>query len=195
MPWLAGCASPLVSLCVWWKRDLIMDRYRVGGGQVNCSRCSGYQKRMIGGTESSNMEGLVHPPPGSIRATQQEMKGGWLLIATLLIGIATIFSNLYATQPILPILSQSLDVSPALSALTVSAPRSLRSSRIRDLWTSFRSCRTQTCNDRAACLLLLPTSLAALAVNLPMHLFHQRRIIGVSLMALAFFFTFISIFT
>src|SRR5258708_24472866 len=74
------------------------------------------------GTDGNNVEGPIRALPASIGKTQQEMKGGWGLIVTLLVGIATIFSNLYATQPILPILSQSLAVSPALTALTGSAP-------------------------------------------------------------------------
>ncbi len=74
------------------------------------------------GTDGNNVEGPIYSLPASIGKTQQEMKGSWWLIVTLLVGIATIFSNLYATQPILPILSQSLAISPALSALTVSAP-------------------------------------------------------------------------
>jgi hypothetical protein len=62
-------------------------------------------------TDGNNVEGPIHSLPTSIGNTQQEMKGSWWLIVTLLVGIATIFSNLYATQPILPILSQSLAVS------------------------------------------------------------------------------------
>jgi hypothetical protein len=63
------------------------------------------------GTDGNNVEGPIHSLPAPIGKTQQEMKGGWWLVVTLLVGIATIFSNLYATQPILPILSQSLAVS------------------------------------------------------------------------------------
>jgi len=120
------------------------------------------------GTDGNNMEGPIHSLPASIGKTQQEMKGGWWLVVTLLVGIATIFSNLYATQPILPILSQSLAVSPTLSALTVSAPV---------LCVALASVIYGPLSDHvgrkpvmigAACLLLLPTSLAALAVNLPM---------------------------
>jgi len=120
------------------------------------------------GTDGNNVEGPIHSLPASIGKTQQEMKGGWWLIVTLLVGIATIFSNLYATQPILPILSQSLAVPPALSALTVSAPV---------LCVALASVIYGPLSDHigrkpvmigTACLLLIPTSLAALAVNLPM---------------------------
>src|SRR5260370_18170867 len=120
------------------------------------------------GTDSNNVEGPIRALPASIGKTQQEMKGGWWLVVTLLVGIDKIFSNLYATQPILPILSQSLAVSLALSALTVSAPV---------LCVALASVIYGPLSDHvgrkpvmigAACLLLLPTSLAALAVNLPM---------------------------
>src|SRR5258708_12472100 len=96
------------------------------------------------------------------------MKGGWWLIVTLLVGIATIFSNLYATQPILPILSQSLAVSPTLSALTGSAPV---------LCVALASVIYGPLSDHvgrkpvmigAASLLLLPTTLPALPPTLPM---------------------------
>src|SRR5260370_39189030 len=120
------------------------------------------------GTDGNTVEGPIHALAASIGKTQQEMKSSWWLIVTLLVGIAAIFSNLYATQPILPILSQSFAVSPALSALTVSVPV---------LCVALASVIYGPLSDRigrkpvmigAACLLLLPTGLAAFAVNLPM---------------------------
>src|SRR5260370_24302689 len=120
------------------------------------------------GTDSNNVEGPIRALPASIGKTQQEMKGGWWLVVTLLVGIDKIFSNLYATQPILPILSQSLAVSANLSAL---------SGLGGVLCVAFASVIYGPLADHvgrkpvmigAACLLLLPTSLAALAVNLPM---------------------------
>lgn len=86
-------------------------------------------------------------------------------LVVLLLGVAAIFSNIYATQPILPVLSADFQVSPARAGLTISAvvlgiaiaalalgPLSDRIGRKPIMtWTSFA--------------LVLPTTAAAFAAN------------------------------
>jgi YNFM family putative membrane transporter len=47
-------------------------------------------------------------------------RGRWRTLCAMLVGITALFSNIYATQPILPTFSREFDISPTVSALTVS---------------------------------------------------------------------------
>jgi len=87
----------------------------------------------------------------------------WRALLASLVGIAVMFGNIYATQPILPALSRDFAVPPAASALTVS---------VVVLGMGIASLIYGPLSDRAgrrpviavtACLLVLPTLGATLA--------------------------------
>jgi YNFM family putative membrane transporter len=87
----------------------------------------------------------------------------WRTLIAMLVGISALFSNIYATQPILPTLSREFDIAPTVSALTVS---------VVVLGMGVASLVYGPLSDRTgrkpvivvtACLLLLPTLGAALA--------------------------------
>jgi MFS transporter, YNFM family, putative membrane transport protein len=110
----------------------------------------------------------VVPEVGEANTGEQGVAGvaagqRWRALLASLVGIAVMFGNIYATQPILPALSRDFAVPPAASALTVS---------VVVLGMGIASLIYGPLSDRAgrrpviavtACLLVLPTLGATLA--------------------------------